>query len=176
MATPQHQTLEVQVKDKILWIGSDAYPVQNIARAQARQLVPAQRKSPVGPFVKSLARAIIIGLVATLVVALAHVKGSTWDNVIWLAVLILIAIAVIRLVRSLMKKDQTYYALVIETAGTPREALVSNDSRVIQQIISQIMRAINGEKVNYHQLVTNFHVSGDVINQSGSYNVGKISA
>jgi len=174
MDTPRYQTLEVQVKDKILWIGSDAYPVQNIARAQTRALVPAKRKSPVGPFLKSIAKWVTLGIVASIVAAVLHLS-SIADTLIWLAVLAFVIIAIRKMIKELGKTDKTYYALVIETAGTPREALVSDNRVIIEEIIGQIMKAINGEPVNWSQTVNNFY-GGDIINQLGPNNVGKISA
>jgi hypothetical protein len=174
MDTPQYQTLKVQVKDKILWIGSDAYPVRNIARAQARELVPPKRKSPVGPFLKSIAKWVAIGFIASIIATVAHL-GSIWDALIWLVVLAFVAIAIRKMIRELGQTDKTYYSLVIETAGTPREALVSDNEALIDEVISQIMKAINGEAVDWSQTVNNYHL-GDVINQHGPNSVGKINA
>jgi hypothetical protein len=171
MAEPHRQTITVQVKDKVLWIGSDAYPVQNIARAQARKLIPGKRQSPVWPFVKTLARWLVVGIVASIVVALAHL-GSRWNAVVWLVVLVFIAFAVVRMIRDLRKRDIPYYSLLIETAGTPREALISDSEEVINTIIGEIMRAINGEPVDWRQPVNNFY--GDFFNQFGDHNVGKV--
>lgn len=171
MAEPHQNSLTVQVKDKVLWIGSDAYPVQNIARAQARQLIPDKRKSPIGPLLKSAAKWVGLAIVASIVASVAHL-GSAVNTIIWLVALGFIALAVVRMIQNLNKKDRPYYSLVIETAGTPKTALISDNENVIDTIISQIMKAINGEPVNWTQTVNNFY--GDYFNQYGGYNTGKI--
>jgi hypothetical protein len=48
----------------------------------------------------------------------------------------------------LIVRPTTYYALVVETAGTPKEALVSDSSEAIQEILSQINKAIDGEPIS----------------------------
>jgi Family of unknown function (DUF6232) len=86
MPAPDHEVTTVQVRKKVLWIGSDAYPLQNIARAQARELLPPKRKSPVGPFVKSVVRWVLIGVAALVALSLAHVKSAAPRTLVWLVV------------------------------------------------------------------------------------------
>jgi hypothetical protein len=171
MAKPQHHGLEVKVMDRVLWIGSDAYPVNNIARAQTRRLVPTKDKSSVGAFFKTVLTWFGLAIVATIIAAMAH--HTSGDKVIWAAALVIFIIALIRLIMNLRKKQPDYYALVIETSGASRTALVTDNRGVVDTIVNQIMRAINGEMVRWSQIVNNFY--GDTINQmGGSNNIGKI--
>jgi len=176
MATPKQRALEVHVTDKILWIGPDAYPVQNIARARVRDLVPLKQKSPWGIFLKSLVKWVVIAVVATIVVAVTHINEA-WGGLIWLFTLIFIVIAAVKLVIHLLRKKAiTYYALTIETAGTAWDALVSDDRSIIEEIIGKIIEAINGLPVDFQRVVNNFINIGDNIKQYGNNNIGKVSS
>ncbi|MGD0062200.1 MAG: DUF6232 family protein [Streptosporangiaceae bacterium] len=143
--------MEVQVKDRVLWIGSDAYPVNNIARTQMRELT-FKRKPAWGKFWKSILKWLAVAIVATLGVAALHLQSAI--NIIWLVMLVIFIVDVIRLFVDLSKKDQVYYALVIETSGASRTPLVTKDNAIIYEIIDQVMRAINGEAVRFLQQVS----------------------
>lgn len=176
MAVPQQRALEVHVTEKILWIGPDAYPVQNIARARVRDMVPLKQKSPWGTFLKSIVKWIVVIVIAAIVVAVTHISEA-WEALIWLIALIFIVIAAIKLVVHLLrKKAVTYYALTIETAGTAWDALVSDDRSVVEEILSKIIEAINGLPVDFQRVVNNFINIGDNIKQYGSNNIGKVSS
>jgi hypothetical protein len=71
-----------------------------------------------------------------------------------------------------LRRRRTYYALVIETAGTPNTALVSTDESVVNHLVYQIMDAIDNPQAEFQMQVENFHV-GDKIQQFGDHNVGK---
>lgn len=115
-------------------------------------------------------------MVVVLWVILAFVATLAIPPVLALLVLLaLIVISTIRLIRMLSRG--TFYALVIETAGTPRTALVSPDKNQIARIVRVIMDAIDDPQVEYHTTVEN-HINnhiGDKIKVSGSQNVGKVS-
>lgn len=151
MAKEKQETIEVQVKDRVLWIGSDAYPVNNISRTQMRELT-FKRKPAWGRFWKSILKWLAIAIVATIGAAALHFRAAI--NIIWLVMLAIFIIDVIRLLVDLSKKDQVYYALVIETSGASRTPIVTRDSAIIYEIIDQVMRAINGEAVRFVQQVS----------------------
>jgi hypothetical protein len=177
MAAPQQQALKVHVTEKVLWIGSDAYPVQNIARARVRELVPRKRKSPWASFRQSLAWWLTVAIFGMIVVTVNHIQVR-WEVLIFLVPLAFIAIAAVRLVTGLHKRDVTYYALAIETAGTAWDALISDNRGAIEEIIANIINAINGMAVDFQRVVNNYvnigHHYGDNINQyGGHHNIGK---
>jgi len=151
MAKEEQRTIEVQVKDRVLWIGSDAYPVNNISRTQARELT-FKRKPAWGKFWKSILKWLAIAIVATIAVAVLHFRSAA--NIIWLVMLAIFVIDVIRLFVDLSKKDQVYYALVIETSGASQTPLVTKNKAIIYEIIDNVMRAINGEAVRFLQQVS----------------------
>ena len=170
MAT--QEIVNVRVSRRVLWIGSDAYPLQNIARAQTRELT-LKNGSPVRNYFKAVVRWVILGVVVTIALKLAKVGSSGVFDLVWVVVLALLAISTIRLI-AMLRKNRTYYALIIETAGTPNTALVSPDLNLVNQLVGQIMEAIDNPQAEFQVQVENFHV-GDKIHQVGDYNVGKMT-
>jgi hypothetical protein len=68
---------------------------------------------------------------------------------------LLVSISTIRLIVKL-SKQMTYFALVIETAGTPRRALVSADQNLVTNLVHMIMDAIDNPTASFHYRVENF--------------------
>ncbi len=83
---------------------------------------------------------------------------------------LLLAATVIRLVRILLRK--TFYALIIETAGSPETALVSWSLDEVYRLVNMIMDAIDDPHASFSLRVETLHV-GDLINQYGNHNTGK---
>jgi hypothetical protein len=179
MAKERQETIEVQVKDRVLWIGSDAYPVNNISRTQSRELT-FKRKPAWGKFWKSIFKWLAIAIVATIGLGAIHLRTAI--DIIWLVMLVIVIVDIIRLFVDLSKKDDIYYALVIETSGASRTPLVTKNRAVVLEIIDQVMRAINGEAVRFVQQVS--VVTGDQYNfrensvgQFGGHgNVGRVGS
>jgi hypothetical protein len=55
---------------------------------------------------------------------------------------------------------RTFYALVIETAGTPRTALVSANQREVTQLVNEIMEAIDDPAAEFHYHMENVQLGG----------------
>jgi hypothetical protein len=159
------ETIEVGVRQRVLWIGAEAYPLQNIARVQKIKLVP-QRWAAFRRFLGSAIVWITLGIFASLLV-----DPNSRTGVV-AVVLALTIISSIRLIRTLL--EQELYALVIETAGNPHTALVASDRNQVTSIARAIVDAINNPHAEFRTLVQNIH-AGDRIQQYGSYNVGKVS-
>ena len=162
----------VEVRRRVLWIDSDAYPLQNITRVQARELALV-RKSPVAPWLKSIVRWIVLGTIAAVVMKLADVEHPSYYTWLWLVVLAPLVISTMQLIIALRKKKTTYYSLVIEMAGTPCTALISTDRMFVNHLVSTIMQAIDDDTVTFSQSVMNYN-PGDAINQYGDQNIGKV--
>jgi len=178
VAKEKEETIDVRVADRVLWIGPDAYPVNNISRTQARTLT-FKRKPAWGKFWKSIFKWVAVAIAATIGAAALHLHSAI--NIIWLAMLVIFIIDVIRLLLDLRDKDDVYYALLIETSGASRTPLVTKDRAVVYEIIDQVMRAINGEAVRFLQQVN--VVTGDQYNFrdnsvgqfGGQGNTGRVS-
>ena len=159
---------EVQVSKRVLWIGRDAYPLQNIARAQVRVVYP-KKGSSVKNFLKSIAKWIGLGILAAIVLAVANVPDASTYALI--GVLALTAISTITLARALEaeRKKQAYYLLMIQTAGDPQTLLASTNRSFIEGLINTIMDAIDDASVEYHEWMINY---GDIVSQYGNNNTG----
>jgi hypothetical protein len=156
----KREFINVRVSRRILWVGAEAYPLQNIARAQTIEIVP-RRGAAIGRYVMMVVLWLILGGAAALAIHALAV----------LFALALIVISTIRLIKALSRR--TFYALVIETAGTPRTALVSADRNMVNRLVHLIMDAIDNPQAEFQFQVENFHV-GDKIQQFGNQNVGKV--
>jgi hypothetical protein len=175
------ETIEVEVSQRVLWIGAGAYPLQNIARIQKMRLAP-QRRAAFMRFLVSTIVWISLGVFAWLALGITPTLGidslpplpvgSDIRTGVVTVVLALTMISSIRLIRTLLEK--TLYALVIETAGNPHTALVASDGSQIASLARAILKAINNPQEEFRTLVQNIH-AGDRIQQFGSYNVGKVS-
>ena len=177
---------KVSVSRRILWVGAEAYPLRNIARAQAIEL-PPQRGTAIRRYLGAVIFCVILGVVAavaaTKLTTVASVPSSAFTALhgVEIAAVALIAISTIRLLVKLSAR--TLYALVIETAGTPFAALVSTERNRVIELVRMIMDAIDNPEADWNLTVENFHVGdqihgdkiyGDKIKVAGSRNVGKV--
>ncbi len=170
----KREFINVRVSRRVLWVGAEAYPLQNIARAQTIKIVP-KRGAAVGRYIAAVVLWVILGIVAAAAISSAMRFGYNYQStsgVVVIVVLVLIVISTIRLIRVLSRR--TLYALVIETAGTPYTALVSADGNMVTRLVHLIMDAIDNPQAEFQLQVENFHV-GDKIQQFGNQNVGKVS-
>lgn len=171
---PKSQVIDVRVSQRILWIGGEAYPLHNIARAQTVKLVP-RRGSAVGEFVKAVLLWIALGVGGTVALRYAEVPGLDQDTLagyILIGALVLIAFSTIKLLVALARP--TLYALVIETAGTPRTAVISPDEPMLNQLVHQIMLAINNPQAEFQQRVVNYY-GGNHVTQHGAHSIGMVN-
>ena len=167
------ETIQVRVSQRILWVGAEAYPLQNIARAQTIKLVP-KRAAAFWRFLMEITVWTILGVAG--IVAINNAQFIEVDSEARIAVVVVVSVLVlvsaIRPIR--VRMERTLYALVIETAGTPRTALVTPDGNQVTNLVRAMMNAIDNPQAEFKTLVQNIH-AGDKIQQFGSYNLGKVS-
>ncbi|KMO98784.1 hypothetical protein ACS04_05965 [Streptomyces roseus] len=150
----------------MLWIGAEAYPLNNIARATTVRVDPP-RGQAIARFVKSFVIVIILALIALVVLPNGYQDAA--------AVVALAAMGLLVVQLGGVILDKTYYALVIETAGTPNTALVTNDPELVHDLVRVVMEAIDDPQASFHQQVTNYIGQvGDNFKVFGSGNVGKV--
>ncbi|MGW8762245.1 DUF6232 family protein [Streptomyces sp. NPDC055815] len=175
----RRKVIKVEVSKRVLWIGAEAYPLQNIARATTVKFKP-QRAKAVGRFVKYL---LITGLLVVAALAVAQsgeVSGSDRELITRGAVVtatVLVVTFLVQLIVALFEK--TYYALVIETSGNPLTLLASVDRGEVHQIVHEIMRAIEDPAFSgfVKQMVTyNIGSMRDFYNASGPGSVGRMGS
>ena len=167
------EVLDVGVSRRILWIGSAAYPLSNIARAQTIEIAP-NRARAVRVFLGEVLAVLALGWAATTAAGLVRVQVASRSDlrqiVLWV-VLGLLVLAALRLLVTVWTR--TYYAMVIETAGSPRTALVSRDRAEVLSLVRRTMEAIDDPAADFHQQV-HHHISiGEQYNIAGKGNIGK---
>jgi hypothetical protein len=181
-AVSRSKIINVGVRQGILWIGGEAYPLHNIARVQAVELAP-RRGRAVGTFVKEILVWAALGAGGIVALRFAELRGSeveTFTGYIAIGALALALISMIRLLVALARR--TFYALVIETSGTPHTAVISPDEALLNQLVHQIMAAISNprdprtqfdRKIEHHHHYGHTYFGGQhVTMQGGSNNVG----
>ncbi|MFD3926548.1 DUF6232 family protein [Streptomyces sp. NPDC058614] len=166
----------VQVIRGILWVGAEAYPLHNIARATTIRIDP-NRKAAVWRFIKSVLVLAILTVAATVAIERVEWPSSNkQDAMRGMAIFVLVLAAVFAVQLLLVLTMRTYYALVIETSGTPRAVLVSTNAREVGGLVYRITEAISNPQANFRTEITNYYNNhiGDKINQIGGIgNTGK---
>jgi len=166
----KREVIKIRVSRRILWVGAEAYPLHNIARATTAPIEP-RRMAAVGQF---------LGYALLLLILSAAFGGTgghgdlNTDAVQRLITFLDIGIGLVlvaRLASVLVKR--VYHALVIETSGAPYTVLVSIDKAVVSGLVFQIMDAIDNPEAEFQVSVENYHI-GDKINMiGGTNNTGK---
>ncbi|MFB7452926.1 MULTISPECIES: DUF6232 family protein [unclassified Streptomyces] len=174
----RRKVITVRVSKRVLWIGGEAYPLQNIARATTVRIKP-QRAKAVGRFLKSLLVTGILAVAGLAVAQSGEVSGGDQElitNGVEITAAVLVAAFLVQLIVVLVTK--TYYALVIETSGNPRAVLVSTDRNEVHELVRDIMRAIDDPAFPgfVKQMVTNNISMRDVYNASGAGSVGRMGS
>lgn len=172
--------INVGVSQGVLWIGGEAYPLHNIARVQNVELVP-RRGRAVTSFVKQILLWAALGVGGVVGLRFADLPASEAAGLTRYVAIGAIALALISTLRLLVAlARRTYYALVIETSGTPHTAVISPDGTMVNQLVRQIMTAISNPRdpraefrttVVHHHHGNNFYGNQN-INQYGGNNVG----
>ena len=170
----KREMLTVEVRQRTLWIGGDAYPLSNISRVQTSRWKP-RVGALIWAFVKAAIGWSVLGLAAAVIAAVATSResGSAAMPLVGLVaviVLALIAFEAFRFVRRL--SALRFFELVIETAGSTRTPLMSKDEGVVVRLVTLIVTAIDNPQAEFQMQVENFHV-GDNITQHGNHNTGK---
>lgn len=159
----KHEAINVGVSRRILWFGSEAYPLHNITRTNTISLEP-NRSYVIRKFVFS-----VIGWLFGAGIVSAVAPGAV-SVLVFLAVLALLAYQAVKLARLL---SLTLYELVVETAAGSHRGLISDDSKVVSDLMFRITDAINNPAAEFRMRVDNFHL-GDNFAVSGNNNMGKV--
>lgn len=159
-----HETIDVRVSKRILWFGSEAYPLPNITRTNTLTLKP-NRGAAIRAYVVSVA------IWLTVAIVVLSVAPGFFSVLVLLAVLAWIAVKT----RDLMELLKlTLYELVIETAAGSNRGLITKNSNVVADLSLRITDAINNPYAEFQMRVENYHV-GDKISMFGDNNLGKVA-
>ncbi|MCX4906217.1 DUF6232 family protein [Streptomyces sp. NBC_00878] len=152
-----------------LWVGSDTYPLRNIARTSMKQLVPDRAKAKT-EFVKKLVLHLVL-----VFAGLGFMSASTFVG------LLLLAVGAGLIARSFHRLQQvlnapTLYVLEITTSGSPQTALTSDDQGLMDKVFQQVMEAMDNPEIQFRYEMPTYNISsGDNIYQFGDNNTGKVT-
>jgi hypothetical protein len=171
----RREAITIGVDKQILWIGGDAYPLHNIARARTAELVPSRGKA-----VASFAKAVLLWgvLAAGGAAALRFAKAPDVNRLteyVAIGAAVLIGFSALKMLRVLLMR--TMYALVIETSGTPHAALVNRNKPELDQIVHNIMAVINDPAAKFPPTIVNHNhnYGGTQFNLNGDRSsIGKV--
>jgi Family of unknown function (DUF6232) len=166
-STVSASEINVQVSQGILWVGSEAYPLRNIARVQPVKLAPNRGAAFRGFMIAVVFCVLLIVAAAVATRAASRVTSVQGYNALhyvadgaFALAGVLAVISVIRLIMRLLRR--TVYALVIETAGTPRTALVTYDENLVLHLVRRITAAINNPHEKWGEripVINNYNVN-----------------
>lgn len=161
-------SINVRISKRVLWVGSQAYPLHNIARVQGMPVRPDHRKSAASKTLQGCLGGILalfgIGLIISVTIA---------NRVGGLVLLVLIVAAGYGVMTKLRRPQETYFALVIETSGNPHRVLVSRDRDAVFGLVHQITDAIDNPQAEFDTQINNVQF-GDNFTQIGDHMVGKV--
>lgn len=160
---------EVQVSKGALWVGSDTYPLRNIARTSMKQLVPDRGKAK-AEFVKQL--------VFQLILVFAGLGFMSASVFVGFLLLVIGAGLIARGFRRLQQvlNAPTLYVLEITTSGSPHTALTSDDQGLMDKVFRQVMEAMENPEIQFRYEMPTYNInSGDSIYQFGDNNMGKVT-
>lgn len=160
----KHESIDVRVSKRILWFGSEAYPLPNITRTNTLKLEP-NRGAAIRQYLVTVVVALfVIGIVASAapgaISALVIVAGVGW-----------IVFRTVKLVEFL---KLTLYELVIETAAGSHRGLITADPAVVSDLSVRITDAIDNPQAEFQMQVENFQV-GDNFSMFGNNTVNKVA-
>ncbi|MFI6807708.1 DUF6232 family protein [Streptomyces luteogriseus] len=187
--------IELRVHKRLLWVGTAAYPLRNIARVYTFTLRP-KRKEAVFRFLKRagiiLAVAIGLSIIGGLI-SLANEagdSGSPYESgqssggggglviLVWIcsgAALIYFFVEMLSVVTA-----PSHYVLAIETAGPSTAMVTSPDPQHLDRLVGYVSGALENPDTEFQVTVeqltinspTNYHFGDNVNMYGGSGNVG----
>jgi hypothetical protein len=151
--------VEVRVSNRILYVGSTAYPLQHVTSVEPVVLTP-RRGEFVRRFFRRVGFSILAAVVALIVIACASGEPSGGAYVaIGLALVGLLILHLFRLVRDLALPN--LYVLAVENAAARQAAVATENRLVIEELVEKVIAAIDNPAVLFTATVNN-HV-GDVV-------------
>lgn len=155
----QVSNLPVSIEQGHLHVGSDTYPLRNLARISLRSFTV--KPPPPSRWVRLL---IVIGGVGTLLTGFEVFRTDremAEDGLIWfLASLGLLALGLFLLVK-LRQRPRQLTVLRVVSSGTPYRALVSDDEPGLTELRLKMIAAINDLGVTYHTEFRSYDINAE---------------
>jgi hypothetical protein len=171
------ERIEVGVRQRVLWIGSEAYPLSNISRVSTADVV-YRKGAAIGRFIAYTFFWLLLGVIVLVGLFVGGVlqTDDRTDLAIkavggLVGVLVLVRLAMLLALLS----RRSLWALIVETAGATHRAVISGDRALLNTLVAEIVAAINNPAATFSHTITNF-VMGDQYNQLGRNSVGRVSS
>ncbi|MFE0451056.1 DUF6232 family protein [Streptomyces sp. NPDC058914] len=174
--------MHLRVSKRLLWIGTAAYPLHNIARVYTLTLRP-KRKDAVMRFLKRAAAVTAVAIVLMLpglpayIVSEGRSGTGTYMTFVWIAALGAGIYFLIEMISVLNAPSQ--YVLAVETSGASTAVVTSQNPQHLDQLVGYISHAIEHPETEFQVTVEritlspNHYYFGDNVNMyGGNGNVG----
>ncbi|MEW2071188.1 DUF6232 family protein [Streptomyces sp. NPDC007346] len=153
--------VQVKINEGMLWVGGEAYPLRNISHVGQRVLTVDLGKTWKEFFTHSLAWLVVGGIIALI-----------FDTVGPIILVVVEGLIIWGLVGDLRKPP--LYGLVLNTSGTQFDAVWSTRESEIDHLLIEVTTALGRPETAQIVFNVDHAVHGDVINQYGNHNRGKI--
>jgi hypothetical protein len=152
----KHKEIEFKISRRVLWVGLEAYPLQQVTRVRPIEITPNRKKMALR-YVRQAGATAGLGLVGLVALScLGQAVPPTVAVVFAATVLAVLVWHTVRLVQGLTHPP--LHVLSVATAGTARAALVSDDKALIHDLTRRIVEAIDNPSVEFEIKVDNFEV------------------
>ncbi|AJE44260.1 hypothetical protein CP978_33200 [Streptomyces nodosus] len=179
-APPLLGGVDLRVSRRLLWIGSAAYPLHNIARVHTLTLHP-KRKEAVLRFLKNgaiiMATAIALTILSSVTALASTSTAGGLILFVWLGAGAMLVYSLVEMASVL--NAPAHYVLAVETSGPSTAVVTSRDPAHLNHLVGQIAHAIDHPEAEFQVKVESITVSpnhyyfGDNVNMyGGSGNVG----
>ncbi|GLJ91501.1 DUF6232 family protein [Streptomyces poonensis] len=173
-------TVELKVSKRLLWVGTAAYPLHNIARVYTFTLHP-RRKDATIRFLKNVAIVLSVALALTVIGGMtALADQDTASNIVsfvWVGAIAALILSLVELMAVLTAQSQ--YVLAVETSGPSIAMVTSSDPRHLDRLVGTITHAIEHPEAEFQVKVESITLNprhyyyGDNVNMyGGTGNVG----
>ncbi|MFB6843927.1 DUF6232 family protein [Streptomyces sp. NPDC056373] len=173
--------VELRVHKRLLWVGTAAYPLRNIARVYTFTLYP-KRKEAVFRFLTRAAVTLAVGVGLSIIGGLTFIdSNSTGTGVLTFVWLCAGAALVYFFMRMLsVVTAQSHYVLAVETAGPSTAMVTSRNPQHLDQLVGYVAGALENPDTEFQVTVerltinspTNYHFGDSVNMYGGSGNTG----
>lgn len=175
-STPAPKVVKVRVTKRLLWVGEEVYPLQNIARIHTFTLTP-RRDDAVKRFLK---RTALVFAAGTIINAVAYKESDSGGSSPAVSIIVLAVTAYLfftELLPTLRAKSE--YALSVEASGPPTTLLTSDKEEQLKDIARKIALAIDSPDEEFQFIVNtvivnpnDYHFGDNVNIYGGVGNVG----
>ncbi|MFF4145909.1 DUF6232 family protein [Streptomyces sp. NPDC001698] len=172
--------MDLRVSRRLLWIGSAAYPLHNIARVYTFTLHPKRKEAVVRFLMKAaitMAVAIALTILGSLTALASTDVAGGLVTFVWLGASAGLIYSFVEMV--LVLSASSHYVLAVETSGPSTAVVTSRDPQYLNHLVGQIAHAIDNPETDFQVKVESITLSpknyyfGDNVNMyGGTGNVG----